>query len=369
MITAMTETTPHRPGEVYYSCEWLEGGIAFSPRGLYHCCIVHHGRHGWPFITAFEGGDLPLETIQAARRVLIARNQEGGWGPCRGCTFLEKKAWEENAYPFTMINLSHFTQCNLRCSYCYLYKEMTADAWWNDPDCIEKGKRPLDLYPVFQSMLERDLISPEGVILWGGGECALLKDFEKLLTLLIDGGLRNNISTNATVFSAAIRDGLVAGKVNLTCSVDAGTRETYALVKGKDVFERVWENLDDYAATGGEVYVKYLFIEENSNDADIMAFVRRAREINATRIICDTDAFDAVLTKKITTAVSVMRYEAERAGIPVMVQGCGEVGFPEKEVVARSDRTMKNIVFTAGRKVRDFFSGTKEARDKERMNG
>ena len=71
----------------YESCEWLEGGLAFNRRSLNACLIVHHGR-GFPHLCEFNGGEVDMPAVLAAKRRIIAANQAGGHAACRGCPHL-----------------------------------------------------------------------------------------------------------------------------------------------------------------------------------------------------------------------------------------------------------------------------------------
>src|SRR5688572_26484264 len=74
----------------YLSCRWIEEGLAFNRRGLHACLIVHHGR-GYPKLCDFEGGDVPMAQVEAARARIIHENQAGGHEACLGCQHLVRR--------------------------------------------------------------------------------------------------------------------------------------------------------------------------------------------------------------------------------------------------------------------------------------
>jgi sulfatase maturation enzyme AslB (radical SAM superfamily) len=320
----------------YYSCDWLEGGIAFAPRGIYACCVCHHGNRGWPYFADFNGGKISAYAVKSGRKLITQGNQTGTYENCKGCPLLVKRPYQEKEYLFDMINLSHSTVCNLRCSYCYLQKPKTGKDWWNNETMINAGKKPINLYPTFCAMIEERLLSPNAVIYWGGGEPVLLQEFDKLLDWTIKFGMSNVIATNCTIFSKSIRDGLLTGKVRISCSIDAGTAETFQRLKKSKSFDNIWKNLSEYAATGGQVEAKYIFLEDNCNENDILNFIKLAKQNRIKRIVCDVDAFDPKISNKILNAISLVRSEAMKGGIAAVIEGSGIVGFPEKDVTCKS---------------------------------
>jgi sulfatase maturation enzyme AslB (radical SAM superfamily) len=320
--------------DLRYGCEWLDRGLAFSPRGLHICCVCHHGDLGWLPISDFSGGEVPVRSIREARAAYIEAINYGGLKACQDCGLLEKRIWSLNPYLVQVINLSHFTCCNLNCRYCYLQLEKKSTGWWNDPESLAAGHRPLALYDTFQAMMADGLLAPDGVINWGGGEPTLLPEFERLLGLLVAGGRWNYVASNGVRYSQALASGLAGGHVAMVCSVDAGTAATFMALKGHDYFDRVWANLKAYAATGGNVQVKYVVTPMNSNPGDAREFVRLSRQAAVRGLICDVDAFDPLVTPAIQQTIQTIRHEAEVRDLPFQLAGCGVASFPEKELNA-----------------------------------
>ena len=102
-----------------------------------------------------------------------------------------------------------------------------------------------------------------GEIGFGGGEPALLPEFEPLLNLLLDSGCNNiRVHSSGVKYSRAIERGLRENKLTLVVSVDSGTSETYQNIKRVNHFDKVWENLALYASKQGtdkyRVKTKYI---------------------------------------------------------------------------------------------------------------
>ncbi len=338
--------------EPYYSCEWLESGLTFAPDGLYACCVLHHGDRGWPKICNFKGGLLPVEKIREVREEIVQMNQSQQFENCRLCAFLKKKLWGKSDYLINVINLSHSTHCNLKCSYCYLQLSKTGKHWWDTAEILKSGETPYPLVPTFRAMIADGLLAPEAVINWGGGEPLLLKEFDALFELTVDYGNYSTVATNGTIFSEALAQGLCAGRADIVCSVDAGGAAAYLKIKERDYFERVWANLATYAEYG-LVTAKYIFISQNSSKKELLAFFNRANAAGVKNIVCDVDAFSSEYGKDLASLISLARNEAEKLGLNLSIGGCGVVSFPEKKV----NQTSKGSFFSTSqikRKVESF---------------
>ena len=87
----------------------------------------------------------------------------------------------------------------------------------------------------------------------------------------------------------------------LNISLDAGTKSTYAAVKGLDVFEEVIETLRRYKYAGSYMLLKYIILPENCNKNDFDGFVKLAQELRpiSVSVSCDIRIKAIDLPKKI----------------------------------------------------------------------
>lgn len=282
----------------YVSCPYIEGALVFALGNLCLCCITNHGK-GYPKVADYEGGELPLNRILARRRLVRARNQRSErYSRCAGCGYLERRCWKPDPYPFRHLVIAHFTQCNLRCRYCYILRN----------GYLEKPHAPYDIVPVLCSLGERRLLSPRGRVSWGGGEPLLYEGFEPAFRFLLEYGVTQDVNTNGTVLSPPILDGLGRRRVSLACGVDAGTAETYRRIKGRNFFDRVWKNLEAYAATGGEVAAKIIVTGENHHE--VVPFLERARAAGVRNILYDVDYFEPRQPDEVIRAIGTLIKEA-----------------------------------------------------------
>src|SRR5262249_13610778 len=155
------------------------------------------------------------EILMAGRERIIARHKAGDIVPeCKGCPHLTDEEWNRSGalskYAIDEITVAHFSSCNIRCNYCYTVT--------NPEQTAPLSKQPRML-PVFQQLIERNLLDPNTTVRFSGGEPTLSPEFEPLLKLLINHGVRSIIYTNATKRSDAIMEALAKDKVELILGI------------------------------------------------------------------------------------------------------------------------------------------------------
>lgn len=299
----------------YFSCKWIESRVVLDLDRLRFCCIPHSGNKGYVKICDYTGGPLPVEEIREARRRLTEQNNDpAADSECKGCHFLEKRDWdaERPKALFDAVYVSHFSMCNLRCRYCYVYLR--------EGDLINIG---YNILPLFQGMIADGHLEPGSYVEWGGGEPTILREFPEVQALLRERGCRQQVSTSGVRFSPEIEQGLLEGSMQAVTSVDAGTRETYQEVKGRDAFEKVWENVTRYARTGGDMTVKYILRSNNSSERNVREFVRKLAESGARKLVITPDQWEIAqdkLTEETCYAFSLMKYLAKRKGVGVLIR-------------------------------------------------
>ncbi|CAK7028119.1 MAG: hypothetical protein DELT_02662 [Desulfovibrio sp.] len=152
--------------------------------------------------------------------------------------------------------------CNLRCVYCYSVKEPQEYAYYN-------------LEPFFRDFFASEMAEVTTVF-WIEGEPTLSRDFANFCREFHERGLNQFFLTNATRYSPEIALSLAAGNGHISLSLDSGSRETYAAVKGADAFETVRFNAKRYARAGGtrpSITLKYILLDANANPREILLFL------------------------------------------------------------------------------------------------
>lgn len=334
-----------RPKGSYWSCQWLEGGLAFAPNNLVTvCCIMHHGKGGMPVLLPdFTEDEIPLEIVLRRRTWVRRKNQDvhDRFPACDGCPLLVKKRWLPRRYWFDTFDFGHFTMCNLKCVFCHTQ--------WEGRE--QKTERP-NLYTAIKGLIEAGHVSPRTRVGWGGGEVSILPEFDKLFRLIHAlGSSYQFVNSNGVVLSPALMDALPTRRCHLILSIDAATPETYYHMKGVDAFQRVWKNAAEYARAGKErVFAKMIITERNKGEA--VEFARLAQEAGIRMVFADLDSWNPALDEDIVEAGALLAEECRRRGIWFSAKGrAGALAHPEKQwdrrVASAYRRNMRNRSLSA----------------------
>lgn len=273
----MSEELP----EEYYSCKWIEERITFGFKNIYMCWVRHSGRKGYVHVTEFDGKAFPYEVIDKKKNDLRKKNQTDQDTPCKGCHFLKKRKWNYRKDKFSMIGLSAFTLCNLKCKYCYAGKE--------DTQAIADMQPAYNLYKIIKELAENGSLQKGIQIHWAGGEPTIFTDFDQTFDLFNEYGAFQTIYTNGSIYSDKIYNAMENNRAKVVASIDAGTPELYSKIKGKDLFETVFANLKKYVSSGGEVIAKYVYLEENHGESEFKAFLKQCRRSNIIKIMLEPE--------------------------------------------------------------------------------
>jgi molybdenum cofactor biosynthesis enzyme MoaA len=269
-------------------------------------------------MTPYTGGPLPVEEIKRARRRLTAlNNNPKADSGCKGCHFLVKKDWQREKQTdalFASVYLSSFSICNLSCRYCFVYLNEFTEV---------SNVAGYPLLPVFEELIAQGHLDAHAYIEWGGGEPTIVKGFAELMRLLMRQGYTQQIHTSSVRFSPELEQGLRSGHVRAVTSVDAGTRETYLAVKGRDRFDVVWENVRRYCATGGDMTIKYILRKDNSDERNVREFWRFVMEARPRRVVITPDFRELTqreLTEETIFSYALMESCARAAQIPLVMR-------------------------------------------------
>lgn len=238
----------------YKSCTKIEHGINFDIDSVKICCQYSaKGGGDTKIIENFSGGEVDWSSFFSKKKEIKDLHKSGQtYHKCEGCIYLEEKDWDESD-TFNFFNLDYWTYCNCNCIYCHTH---------NKKD-IYNTKKNYDFLPILKDMINKNLLMKGGDVSFGGGEVCLLKEFEECLQIFLDYDYFVRIHTGCIDYSKVIEDGLKKGKVDLIVSVDSGTEEMHAKIKEVKTYDRVWENLRNYAKIQNNkelVKVKYIVI-------------------------------------------------------------------------------------------------------------
>ena len=246
-------------GKELLFCHTLQNTIDFSPDRTTFCssCTTSLGA---PIIyredlSSFSSGVY----FKSLERIMELNQTEKA--PCKGCAHLKKQfvpLFKSKNF-ISGFTINNFLRCNSKCIYCGLDSQ--------SPDYF------YSILPVIKQMHEEKILSPNCQFIWGGGEPTIYKEFEDVVNYLRNSEYYQTINSSGLKFSPAIFNGLSKKVLNLQISVDSGTKDTYAKVKGQDGFERVWENIKRYCEFPEHVRIKYIIFAPNNSEEEVRAFI------------------------------------------------------------------------------------------------
>lgn len=193
--------------------------------------------------------------------------------------------------PPTTISVDPTNNCNLKCIWCNAEEIIHQ----NHKDISEEVLMEIaDFLPEWPATKKWPIKGVEALCLSGGGENLLHPSSGKFLQRCYDNGIKTALVTNGTVLHKHLET--IANCCTWAgISVDAGTKETYKKLKGKDLFGRVIENianLIDYsrknnttlATSGRGPGVGYKYLLYPGNVQDVYEATRIAKEIGCKSI-------------------------------------------------------------------------------------
>ena len=155
--------------------------------------------------------------------------------------------------------------------------------------CVPDGRHPKDAVPFnkFEDFVNQVRPHAEHITLMGG-ETLLYPWMSEALALLADYGLAVTIVTNATMLNEPmILKLLTLRELNLRCSIDAATPETYEKIRGTNMFARVTQNMKLFSDMASDYprhrqILVYVVMRENLHE--VLPFVDLAATMSPYKV-------------------------------------------------------------------------------------
>lgn len=161
----------------------------------------------------------------------------------------------------TYLRVSVTDRCNLRCLYCQPAKNF----------------KPVVHSEIltYEEILKAIAVSMElGItkVRLTGGEPLIRRDFSKFVTSLCQIGLDDvAITTNGVLLKEKAREIFDSGIHRINVSLDSLNRSKYAMITGRDCFDRVWAGLQEVEAVGFRPIKVNVVVIRGLNDDELIA--------------------------------------------------------------------------------------------------
>lgn len=271
----------------YVSCRFLESYMLFDQNRRIQFCCSDFGRNSSPTISIGNSNEQTLQNFIDVRDKLIGELNnpslyaKSNCNSCMGCYEVKETYWSENRH-LRHLNFIFDSFCNFKCSYCMAEFEKK-----NKEELSDSVEKALSFF----RYLERSgQINKDTIIELAAGEITIHPLRDKVLSVIEDYPVW--FYSNASNYSDKIAEILAKGRSKLVSSVDAGTRETFAKVKGADIYDNVCENLKRFSEHGF-VVLKYIVLPGlNDNEADINGFAELCGKINVGCVDISRDTYN-----------------------------------------------------------------------------
>jgi len=248
-------------------CTHILNAVYFAPNQIRTCCQrFFRGSElcGDVVLFSTEGlseEQIAIKIVSSKYELLSLINSEKS-DPCNGCHSLVEISGDIS---ISHVSIEDSSVCNMRCSYC-------------SPTYYGGFSSDYNVSKVLRILSNSGALADSVSFFWGGGEPVISKDFEYKLSEVISLPCVNSLRffSNSLVYSNALASTLSSGKAQLTTSVDAGSENSFASVRGARSLSRVLSNLQKYirdAKDPLQVTIKYILVHENSSYSELINFI------------------------------------------------------------------------------------------------
>ena len=214
----------------YFSCEEFAHTLVFSPEGLRHC--LHPGPQFSPAVIPIsDEALLNPDKVFEFKEVFEEERRKGIISDfCKKCIMAKNAVHSRKRY-INKVQIAHKLDCNADCSFCYNHFS-------------ERRFKPYKILPQLEQFKEYFKNGCEMLFL--GGEATIWDEFEDI----IDFALREDfycitLSSNGSVFSEKLAEGIRNKKVQLIISTDVAEENAFRKLKKLD-WNVVADNIKKY---------------------------------------------------------------------------------------------------------------------------
>jgi pyruvate-formate lyase-activating enzyme len=261
------------------TCYWINNSLSLLTKGLSFCCVPGRRPPLLPYDEIIDN-KYSFYMNEYHTKVVEKLNDENNCDICINCELIEECNYinTDDSYTIRNVHLAFDGVCNFDCIYCSRNGR-------NDKLCDTIPDVKNILSDIDLSVCDYiDVTCEEITALPTGGE--ILKYLESLCIPL-------HVFSNCSIFMQELADAIknnVGSKI--VVSVDAGTKETFAQIKQRDVYEKVVDNIKKYSRFGN-VSLKYILLPDiNDDEINIEGFTELCETLKPYEVFISRNTND-----------------------------------------------------------------------------
>jgi len=207
---------------------------------------------------------------------------------CAKCPFFTKAKWAERRTDLIKhVYLAVYpSPCQSKCVYC------NVGEWMRGFNVAESKIYYEKVFEVISLAKEKNMIADDANWTVACGEITIHPLKERIYDFV--RGQATKFYTNGFVYDEGVAENLrLNPRSDILLSLDSGTPETFAKMKGVDKFDVVLKNMDEYCENGarpGQVRYKYILMPGlNDNLSDYEGIVQTMKRHETNNIILTRD--------------------------------------------------------------------------------
>lgn len=266
------------------TCDLLQHHLGFYNDKIGFCCGAHNNFHKelplFPYLDTAE--ETITHMLQVREDILKGLNNIGNVEIAKSCAnccrlHIIPHHLSDIGYgieKLSLINISCYPSvCQAKCVYCSVPLRKT-----NTYEEAKHSIYPKMITQMIEHLQKNNLLDENCRFEFAPAEITITPFKDVLLNAT--AGYDSTFLTNGFIFDAQIADSLNKNDSELRLSLDSGTRQTFELVKGRDFFDTVVENLKNYRKHG-RIELKYNILPGiNDSNENITGIINILKELN-----------------------------------------------------------------------------------------
>lgn len=273
-------------------CSFI-GTFVWYGRTHLKTCFYHKGEQ----INVKCSGNLKNDynTLKENCDIIIQKWRNNETTICDGCFILKENIWpkQTNLEMISLYGGFSGERCNFNCCYCDAQENLK----------LSNKKESMSMIEAVNQFSQ--IVNNKFDLTLSAGEITISPYKKEIFKLIKGKQIKVSIFTNGFIFDEDICELLKNNIASMNISLDAGTRETYAKIKGIDCYDKVLKNIEKYSSTGGHLELKYIILEGvNDNESDINGFIEIcSRFATSIRLSCNKFNYDIHLSEYTWTQI------------------------------------------------------------------